>query len=106
MTRPRLTSRYPASFLAAVERTISLGEITIPSEKPDQLRAQFYGFLAALRKEGKTELADAVALFIKDNSLVLKHRDQTPAALEVAAALESLPTTPDDPEDVFARLTR
>lgn len=107
MTRPRLVTRYPTSFLTACETALARGSLRIPSAKPSQLRAQFYGFLAALRRDGKSELADSIALFLEDDALILRPRDKTPAALEVDAALNALPDKPSEDqeiEDIFNRL--
>lgn len=90
MTQPKSADRYPSSFGEALNLAVQRGTFTIPTQNVDNLRAKFYGFLNALRAEGKAEMADAIEVITTrgDNpSITLRMRDTSPEALEVAAAI-------------------
>ena len=113
MSLPRSSTAYPPSFLEAVSRAFSLGEITIPTEKPKALRLQFQGLRGALRRENRADVIDSVMFCVQENppALIIRSRDASEAALDVSKALAgipaenppSLPST-DSAEDALDRI--
>jgi hypothetical protein len=91
MSLPRNSIAYPPSFLSAIERAFSLGELTIPTEKPKALRLQFQGLRGALRRENRADIIDSVMFCVQESppALILRSRDASSAALDVAKALET-----------------
>ena len=104
MPPPKSLDSFPPVFAAAVQRAFSRGEFTIPAQASSgtTLRMQMFGYLRALRANGQSELADAI--YIQDlpgkTGIKLIHRESSPAALDIAAALgENSPE--ENPEDDF-----
>ena len=90
MTQPQSSDRYPAVFSEALSRVMLTGEFVIPCSNQSSMRAKFFGYLKALRVEGKAELADSVEILApKDmpTRIILRSRDNSPEAREVEAAL-------------------
>lgn len=94
MPRPTDPDRYPVAFRQALLKCHAEGSFTIPCTNPAGLRSQIYGYFKALRKSGQPELADAVTVICTATTLTLQLRDQSPAALEISAALNSSSPSP------------
>lgn len=114
MTTPRASDAYPAPMLEALNRAFSLGELFIPcpgSIKPATLRLQFYGLIAALRREGRSELANSLGFYTQSEppGLWIKLKDLSALGELVSAALadqgETLSPAPSD-DDASAALDR
>lgn len=121
MTTARASDAYPAPMLDALHRAFSLGELFIPCPQagkilPSTLRLQFYGLIAALRREGKSELANSLGFYTQSEppGLWIKLKDRSAFGNLVAAALASNEAPPDgenppsgeleSPEAAFKRL--
>lgn len=91
MPTPLHASAYPLVMLDAITRVCASGEpLEIPTQNPTRTRLQFHGLKAALRREGKAELADPWAISIpKDNPprIVIYLRENSQLAAEIGAAL-------------------
>lgn len=115
MTKPSDPARYPVSFRDAVDLALQTGEVTIPcaGATPGQLRTHFYGYLAALRKHGQREKADALVLQIDEKNLYLRLREGQSFAVDVANAVKAKKAelgsgdslSGDSPDELFNRLT-
>lgn len=108
MTRPKFSDKYPPNMLDAMQRAFDLGELVIPTDKPQALRLYFYGLGGALRREGKPELFNALAFSLQDNppALVITLRENTDFSLAIASALNSSPvaSAASEAEATLARL--
>lgn len=111
MSLPRNSTAYPVTLLAAVTRAADLGIFPIPTQNPQALRLQFQGLRGALRREGNSSVIDSIMFCLQKEppALILKTRDSTPEALEVAAALQatpeaSSPSAADLAEETLSRI--
>ena len=108
MTRPKFSDKYPPNMLDAMQRAFSLGELVIPTEKPQALRLYFYGLGGALRKEGKPELFNALSFSLQaaPPALVISLKENTAFSKSIASALESpvQPSAASEAEDMLSRL--
>lgn len=107
MPTPLHTAAYPLVMLDAITRVCANGQpLEIPTKTPVRTRLQFHGLKAALRREGKPELADPWAISIpKDEPprIVIYLRENSELASEVALALSHIvkpkPRVEPTPED-------
>lgn len=78
-------------MLEALTHAQETGFLRIPCENPAYLRLRFYGLLKALRKEGKTELADGLIFRIPKNTpeLVIEATGATPLDATITAAIKA-----------------
>lgn len=92
MTAPKHLSGYPPHYMQAVEQAFALGELVIPcvNSSPASVRMQFYGFLRALRNEGKAELADSVSILTETDKgqIRILRKESAPVTMDIAAALQ------------------
>lgn len=95
MAHPSDPSRYPLSFLRAIDHALTFGEIRIPCPAPAALRSQFYGLFKAFRAHGEGEKADALTILVEPDAIVIRSRDTTDAAKLVEAALASAAKPPE-----------
>ena len=112
MTRPKRSDAYPPQFLHALRRVAETGDdLVIPTENPIAMRLNFYGLFGALRAEGKPELPSLVSIFIlpEKNGIVIRPKDASALAQDIAKALSGTPETPGEPsqpDDFEAALAR
>ena len=97
MTFPSSSGRFPPEFEVAFRAAGARGELFIPSASPHALKCKLWAFQRALRKEGKTELADSIQICPSPGGLTLKHRSLSKEGLEVSAALSALEGEGDSP---------
>lgn len=107
MSTPKSSGAYPPSMLAAVDRAIALGKFLIPSANPGKLRLNFYGLLAALRRENAAENIERVSFHLVSDGLELRLKADEDIMRDLDAALGAMPIPADDAaEGVFSRLAK
>lgn len=108
MTQTKSLDSYPPVFAAAVKRAFERGEFIIPTRTASAttLRMQLFGYLRALRAAGQGEMADAI--YIQDlpdkAGIKLIHRESSPVALDIAAALGENPLEETPGDSLFDKL--
>lgn len=107
MARSKQTSAYPSQYLELFKKVHTEGKCVIPHNNPSAFRLNLYGFISALKLEGKEEFANAIKLQIqKDPSaVILTLRDNDDDAAAITAALGITPTQQhDDTEAAINRI--
>lgn len=107
MARSKQTSAYPSQYLELFKKVHSEGKCIIPHKNPSAFRLNLYGFISALKLEGREEFANAVKLQIqKDPSaVILTLRDHDDDAAAITAALGISTTQANDAtEDAINRI--
>lgn len=104
MPSPTRVSAYPPAMLAAIEQAHTTGELRIPTKNPLAMRFQFNALRAALRKEGRAQMAEELMFTITETECVLVLKEKTPLFEEIANALTQKPQTHDDLEAAMDRI--
>lgn len=120
MSTSKRSASYPQYFETILQAAYSGDDdFVIEHPKPNSLRLQFNGYRAALRLEGKSEVADELSFHVTDTAVVIKRKDQTIDALAAAKALAKYneqtlrevntaisASAEKDLDDVFTRLMK
>ena len=112
MSLPKTTDSYPPEMMDALKRAHAEGHVIIPTKTPHQMRFQFNGLRAALRKEGRGEIADQVSFHVspKDETenpwFAIRLRSASPVVSDIAAALKTAEPAASAIEDAEASLNR
>ena len=107
MSTPKSSTAYPPAMLAAVDRAIALGKFSIPSASPGNLRLNFYGLLAALRRDNAATEIERVSFHLVGESLEIRLKADEDIMQDLDAALGKLPDTQDaDADALFSRITK
>lgn len=97
MTRPNMTKHYPQAFLDIAELLSKDKTAQVRLEFEDakalqSFRLDLYSFKTAALKEGLDQMWPEIAAITTtrtENTLVVLHKDYTPDALRLAAAVEA-----------------
>lgn len=111
MSLPKVSESYPIEMMDAIMRAHSVGEVTIHTDNPSNLRLQFNGLRGALRKEGKSEIVDQVSFHISHKDaehpwMMIRLRSAAPGIADIAAALKGENPKSSAVEEAEASLDR